>query len=68
MQVHLDDGHRCRRRLPLQVPELQLAGCRKSRSGDAEADVHPSGLSVDRRAVDEQTGLFPQTEAHQQHF
>jgi len=59
MQVHLDDGHRCRRRLSLQVPEFRVARGWQGRPRDAQAHVHPPGLSVDRRAVDEQTDLFP---------
>jgi len=68
MQVHPDDGHRRRRRLSLQVPELVLAGGRQGRPGDAQENVHPPGLAVDRRAVDEQTSLIPQTQTHQQHL
>jgi len=67
-QVHHADGRRRGGRLPLQVPQLALDGRRQGRPGDAEGHVHSPGLSVDRRAVDEQAGLFPQAEAHQQHL
>ena len=67
-QVHNADGRRRRRRLPIQVPQLTLDGRRQGRPGDAEGHVHPPGLTVDWRAVDEQTSLLPQTQAHQQHL
>jgi hypothetical protein len=43
-------------------------GCRKSGSGDAETDVHSSGQSGIRRAVDAEGRLLPQAEALQQHL
>ena len=35
---------------------------------DAQADVHPSGQSGHRRAVDAEGCLLPQAQAHQQHL
>ena len=67
-QVHHARGHRRRRRLPLQVPQLALDGVRKGRPGDAQADVHSPGLAADRRTVDEQGHFVPQTQADQQHL
>ena len=40
----------------------------QSRSGDAQADVHPPGQSGDWRAVDAESRLVPQAQVDQQHF
>lgn len=42
-------------------------GRRESGPRDAEEDVHPPGLAVDRRAMDAESGFFPQTQVNQQH-
>jgi len=44
-----------------------LGGGWKGGSGAAEANVHSPGLTGERRTLDEQTGLVPQTQAHQQY-
>lgn len=64
-QVHPADGHRGRRRLSLQVPQLPLDGGGQGGPGDAQAHVHPPGQPVQGGAVDEQARRFPQTQAHQ---
>jgi hypothetical protein len=43
-------------------------GCRKGRSGDAEANVHSPGQSGFRRAMDAEGRLLPQAQALQQHL
>ena len=45
-----------------------MDGGRKGRSGNAETDVHPPGLSCLRRAVDAEGGLLPQAQVVQQHI
>ncbi|KAK1331278.1 hypothetical protein QTO34_009229 [Cnephaeus nilssonii] len=42
-QIHPADGHRGRRRLPLQIPQFALDGGREGRPGDAQTHVHPPG-------------------------
>lgn len=44
-----------------------MDGGGEGRPGDAEEDVHPPGLAVDRGAVDAEGGLLPQAEADEQH-
>ena len=42
-------------------------GRREGGPRDAEEDVHPPGLAVDRRAVDAEGGFLPQTQTDEQH-
>ena len=44
-----------------------LDGGGQGGSGNAQADVHPPGLAVHRRAMDAEGRELPQTQAHQQH-
>lgn len=63
-QVHPPHGHRSHGRLPLQVPQLAVDGRGEGRSGDAQADVHPPGLTQLRGTVDVQARLISQAQAH----
>ena len=45
-----------------------MDGCRKSGSGNAEADVHSPGQSGVRRAVDAEGRLLPQAQALKQYL
>lgn len=42
-QVYPPDGHRCSRRLQVQVPQFPLDGSGEGRPRDAKEDVHPPG-------------------------
>lgn len=44
-----------------------MDGGGQGRSGDAQTNVHPSRLTVDRRAVDAEGRLVPQTQINKQH-
>ncbi|KAG8297499.1 hypothetical protein J6590_034741, partial [Homalodisca vitripennis] len=46
----------------------QVDGSRQGGPGDAQENVHPPRLSQYGRAMDAESCLLPQTEAHQQHL
>ena len=58
-QIHPLDGHRRRRRLPVQVPQFPLDGRRQGRPRDAQTDVHTPGLTEHRRTMDAEMCLIP---------
>lgn len=66
-QIHNVDGHRGRRRLPLQVPQLTVGHGGQGRPRNAQTHVHPPRLAEHGRAVDAKGSVLPQTQAHQQH-
>ena len=63
-EVHPVAGRGGGGRLPVQVPQQQVDSGGQGGPGDAQEDVHSPRQPGHRRAVDAESCLFPQTEAH----